>query len=377
MLKALHQAHAEPAAALALQARCEAQVVSWRWATASMGYITPFPRESSGTPPPRWVAEAKVDARKHVQHGLDEAGRIVFERSPSGRSGVWLHAPGRRQYLSFHDGGRINAAWEFREEEGRLQALDLVDEGRGIDRTYHWEGGRLLREVMCNWSTAGRTWWCQAVYSYDDAGQLDRIVLEYLDRNGRATGQRRLQYQRPRPGETLATVTAEVERLLVEAITAQLPRIPRDEPLYCLLLCFTESDFTAAWPPFLVWGRQSYREAVLLRGEDVAYYLWAPDEMRGGQGDADECWFDDEALVEACKRHSQYMELRRSDVSAKRVLKSVAAWLDAPERRALLNTTDDFVVAVADNTGSIDPLPGMRRAIGPERWARLKERGYV
>lgn len=99
--------------------------------------------------------------------------------------------------------------------------------------------------------------------------------------------------------------------------------------------------------------------------------------MRGGQGDADECWFDDEALVEACKRHSQYMELRRSDVSAKRVLKNVAAWLDAPERRALLNTTDDFVVAVADNTGSIDPLPGMRRAIGPERWARLKERGYV
>ncbi len=36
MLKALYQAHAEPAAALALQARCEAQVVSWRWATASI-----------------------------------------------------------------------------------------------------------------------------------------------------------------------------------------------------------------------------------------------------------------------------------------------------------------------------------------------------
>ncbi|PWB28735.1 hypothetical protein DCO49_04875 [Stenotrophomonas sp. SPM] len=148
--KALYQAHAEPAAALPLQARCEAQVVSWRGATASMGYITPYPRESSGTPPPRWVADAKADARKHVQHGLDEAGRIVFERSPSGRIGVWLHAPGRRQYLSFHEAGRINAAWEFREEGGRLQALDLVDEGRGIDRTCHWEGDRLLREVMCN-----------------------------------------------------------------------------------------------------------------------------------------------------------------------------------------------------------------------------------
>jgi len=377
MLKSLYQDHADPITALALQARCEAQVVSWRWATASMGYITPFPRESTGTPAPRWVAEAKADARKHVQHGLDGEGRIVFERGPSGRIGVWLHQQDSRHYLTFHDGGHISDAWEFREQGGRLQALDLVDNGRGIDRTYHWQGDRLLREVMCNWSTTGRTWWCQDVYSYNDAGQLDRIVLEYLDKNGRATGQRRLQYQRPRPGETLATVAADVERLLIEAIAAQLPRIPRDEPLYCLLLCFTESDFTAAWPPFLVWGRQPYREAVLARGEDVAYYLWAPDEMRGVQSDAHECWFDDVALVEACKRHSQYMEMRGSDASAKRVLKNVAAWLDAPERRALLAATDDFVVAVADNTGSIDPLPGLRRAIGPERWGRLKERGYV
>jgi len=56
---------------------------------------------------------------------------------------------------------------------------------------------------------------------------------------------------------------------------------------------------------------------------------------------------------------------------------TTTAWLDAPERRALLNTTDDFVVAVADNTGSIDPLPGLRKAIGPERWTLLKARGCV
>jgi hypothetical protein len=157
----------------------------------------------------------------------------------------------------------------------------------------------------------------------------------------------------------------------------QLPRIPRTEPLYCLLLCFTDEDPTAAWPPFLVWGRQSYRDAVLARGEDVRYYLWAPDEIRHAQGDADEHWFDLPALTEACQRHGQYMALRQSPVSARRVLKQVAAWLDAPERRALLHTTEDFVVAVADNSGNLDPLPGMRRAIGPERWARLKSRGYV
>ena len=175
------------------------------------------------------------------------------------------------------------------------------------------------------------------------------LKLEYLDAKGRRNGKSRLEYQRPRPGETLATVTAEVERLLIEAVSAQLPRIPAGEPLYCLLLCFTAEDTTAAWPPFLVWGRQPYRQAVLDRGDDEArYYLWAPDEIRDVQGETEEHWFTEPALTEACQRHSQYMELRQSTASATRVLKNVAAWLDAPERRALLTTTDDFVVAVAD-----------------------------
>ena len=42
-----------------------------------------------------------------------------------------------------------------------------------------------------------------------------------------------------------------------------------------------------------------------------------------------------------------------------------------------LVTTDDFVVAVADNTGAVNPLPAIRKAIGTERWALLKSRGYV
>ncbi|MBK0054671.1 hypothetical protein [Stenotrophomonas sp. S39] len=377
MLKSLYHAYEDPAVALALQSACEAQVVSWRWATDSMGYDEPYISEIVGARPSRWVPDAKADARRHVRHGLDADGRIVLERGSSGRTWVWLYQGDCRYYIDFSSGGYISGVSEFRESNGRLQSLKRLDDSSSIDSTYDWDGDQLLRTVTCSRRRGERVDWRQHLFSYTDGGQLDCIVLEYMDRYRRPIGQQERIYQRPRPGETLATVTADVERLLIEAIAAQLPRIPRDEPLYCLLLCFTESDFTAAWPPFLVWGRQPYREAVLARGEDVAYYLWAPDEMRGVQGDAHECWFDDVALVEACRRHSQYMEMRGSDASAKRVLKNVAAWLDAPERRALLAATDDFVVAVADNTGSIDPLPGLRRAIGPERWARLKERGYV
>ncbi|WP_295521184.1 hypothetical protein [uncultured Stenotrophomonas sp.] len=377
MLKSLYQTYSDPAAALGLQAECEAQVVSWRWATDSMGCDEPFLSESVGARPSRWVTDAKADARRHVRHGLDGEGRIVLERTPTGRTKVWLYQQDRRYHLDFHADGYINDASEYNESGGRLQTLRILFDRGLLEFAYHWEGDRLLRRVGCSRFKGEPVDWRQHLFSYNEAGQLDGIVREYLDRYRRPVGKQELVYQRPRPGETLATVTADVERLLIEAIAAQLPRIPRDEPLYCLLLCFTESDFTAAWPPFLVWGRQPYRDAVLARGEEVKYYLWAPDELRDQQGDAHECWFDDGALVEACKRHSQYMEMRGSDASAKRVLKNVAAWLDAPERRALLAATDDFVVAVADNTGSIDPLPGLRRAIGPERWGRLKERGYV
>ncbi|MCF7752353.1 hypothetical protein KQ945_16455 [Bacillus subtilis subsp. subtilis] len=377
MLKQLHARYDDPAAANDLLAQCRAQVVRWRWANESMGWETPFAREEQGGPASRWVADDKANPQRHVRHGLDAQDRVVLECWPNGCATAWLHAPGVHHSLSFFADGGINAAWEYREQDGRLLGLDLVDGKRGFNETYYWEGDRLQRKGIENWSQDGRTWWCQKVYHYNDAGQLDTIVLEYLDDEGCPGGPSRLQYQRPRPGETLATVTAEVERLLIEAIAAQLPRIPRGEPLYCLLLCFTDEDPASAWPPFLVWGRQPYRQEVLERGEDVRYYLWAPDEIRQGQGDAEEHWFDVPALTQACQRHSQYMEVRGSTASAQRVLKQVAAWLDAPQRRALLDTTDDFVVAVADNSGNIDPVPGLRRAIDPQHWALLKARGCV
>ncbi|WP_411851581.1 hypothetical protein ACLB90_03130 [Stenotrophomonas sp. LGBM10] len=377
MLEQLHTTYSDATAARALIRQCRARVVRWRWATASMAFDPPFSKEKHGGPTPRWVADDKAKPGAHIRHGLDADGRVVIECEADGNCTAWLHGPEGRHSLSFDEDACLTAAWAWRERGGRLHGLDLIDDTRGFNETYHWEGEQLQRVVVENWSRRAPTWWCQNVFTYNDAGQLDTIVLEYLTAEGRPTGERRLEYQRPRPGETLATVTAEVERLLIDAIAAQLPRIPRDEPLYCLLLCFTEEDTPSAWPPFLVWGRQSYRDEVMARGEEVHYYLWAPDEIREVQGDAHEHWFTEPALTEVCQRHNQYMELRQSSASANRVLRQVAAWLDAPERRAQLVTTDDFVVAVADNTGAVNPLPAMRKAIGAERWALLKSRGYV
>lgn len=377
MLTTLFQTYSGSTAAEALQARCRAQVVRWRWATESMAFEVPFLCEEYGRPAPRWIADAKADPARHVRHGFDAEGRIIVERDRNGGVSVWLHLPDLRQQVSFYNSGSLSSITQFREADGRLQEMQQVTDDSGFTETFEWQGERLLRVLVECWGRGERTGWSQRLYDHDDDGQLQRITLEHLDRRKRRKGDAQLLYLRPRKGETLATVCAEVERRLQEAIAEALPRIARDEPLYCLLLCYTEEDVAAAWPPFLVWGRQSYREQVLARGEEVAYLLWAPDEIRQAQGESSEQWFDAPALVEACARHNQYMALRQSSASAKRLLTRVAAWLDAPAQRAQLCTTDDFVVAVADNTGAVDPLRALRRAITPERWQLLKSRGYV
>ncbi|WP_199911371.1 hypothetical protein [Stenotrophomonas sp. ZAC14D2_NAIMI4_6] len=378
MIQTLYQQYADARAAETLIEQCRAQVVRWRWASGDMAHDAPFMAEKYGVRRSRWLDDAKADPDAHVHHGFDAQERIVLAVADNGaRTTVWLHGTEQRHSLSFYRGGRIASARAWHEHRGRLQRSELTVGHRGHDSIYHWDGEVLLRVVVRNWGDERPSWWCQDVYSYDEAGALDRIELQYLHEDGTPTGSQRLQYQRPRRGETLAAAAADVERRLMQAIATQLPLIPRDEPLYCLLLCFTDGDFSSAWPPFITWGRQSYRQAVLERGEDVAYYLWAPDEMRAGQRDDDECWFDDPALLDACKRHGRLMEMRGSTTSAMRLLTRVAAWLDAPEQRAHLHTTEDFVVAVADNTGAVDPLPAMRKAIGAQRWARLKAAGYV
>lgn len=376
----IHRTYTDRASAARLLADCTAQAVAWRWATESMAEETPFLHEQYGGPKPRWLADGKADPERHMHHGFDAEGRLVLQRRSLGRATAWLHEAGRRTGvdLQVHDGeAYIGTVTQFRHDGGLLASQHISHGDHGVDTRYEWQHGQLQRAVMSNWTRGRKTWRCQDVYRYDDTGQLDTITLEYLDDDGTPGPQTRLSYRRPRKGETLATVAAKVEALLLREITRALSQIPADEPVYCLLICYTQEDLGAAWPPFLVWGRESYRRKVLEAGEEVGYYLWAPDEIREVQGEAHERWFDDPELKEACLLHGQFMDIAQSSASAMRVLKKLAAHFNAPAAHAVLNTTDDFVVAHADNTGEIDPLKAMKTALAPERWALLKARGLV
>jgi hypothetical protein len=170
---------------------------------------------------------------------------------------------------------------------------------------------------------------------------------------------------------------AQVYECLLDRLPAVLQRIPRGEPIYCLLLCYTNEDPPAAWPPFLVWGKQSYRQQIVAAGEDVSYYLWAPDEIREVQGYDDEHWFEDEQLDDLCRQHVALMYEEESQASLLRVLADLVPEVSRLVSASGLPVTDDFVVAYADNTGEIDTLGALRTSLDPGHWALLEQRGYV
>ncbi|MFD0715622.1 hypothetical protein [Paenibacillus sp. GCM10027626] len=363
-----------------LREEARSQAVTWRWATESMAFETPFARELYGGSIPRWLADDRANPKSHVRHGLDAQDRIVIECGPGTRETVWLHEPERRtgvQLYVHNDDVNIGSVTQYCYQDGRLAADHLHMGYRGSDTCMEYEDGRLLRSFSRHWQEGDEPWFSQYVFSYDTQDQLERIVLQYTDAQGQPTGQERLTYLRLPKGETLATVEARVQSLFIQAIPTTLDNIPQDEKLYCLLLCYTHEDLGAAWPPFLVWGRESYRQSVVERGEDVPYYLWAPDEIRDVQGEGHEYWFDDRELREACLLHAQLMNMKQSNASAMRVLKQLAPQIHRMAKQAGLPLTDDFVVAYADNTGEVNPLKAMKSGLDAESWALLKQRGYV
>ena len=369
-------------------AAAHAQVSQWRWATESMSFDSPFSRELYGGGAPRWLADDGAKPGEHVHHGLDAQGRILIECGPgSHREKVLMHEADQRTTLE--PGSVVLDRYaNMGTPEQRLLATHIHMGWRGQDTEHVWQGQHLLRSVSRNWSDTQATWGSQYTYTYGDDGELARIDLQYLDEQGQVRpGRDRLQYLRLPKGETLKTVEARVQDLLLQALPAAIAQVPRNRQLYAMFLCFTHEDLSAAWPPFLVWADAPYRERVLAdEPEEAPYFLWAPDEIRAaasertGQPAPNELWFDDpehQALREACLLHAQLMNMKQSDTSAMRVLTAVVPVLEDLVRQSGLPLTDDFVALAADNTNEVDPLKAMKKRLASERWASLKAKGLV
>lgn len=372
---------ASEAEASSLREKARAEVVSWRWATESMAVDIPFAKELYGGSRSRWLNDNAAKPEQHRHHGIDAAGRIVIECYAGKRETVWLYADNSKTGVewSLHHGDiSLYAVTHYQYWDNLLVAEQTYIPGRHqLSDEFIWQDGLLLRRFRQTVAESRDPWYSQHVFIYDKSRELERIVLQYTDADGVPSGQERLEYLRLPKGETQATIETQLEMHLLDAFSTALAQVPREQPLYCLLLCYTAEDIAAAWPPFLVWGTEAYRQQIVVQGEDISYYLWAPDEIRELQAAQYEHWFKQPELKDICLVHAQLMSIKQSYNPAIRLLQRLVPDITRLVKESGLLLTEDFVVTYVDNTGNVDPSKAIKANISAEQWAALKRQKYV
>ena len=339
--------------------RCFAQVTSWRWSKGDVFSLEPYHFERYDQKPGRWLKQAPEKlTRDHLRHGYDEAGRVlVIEERDQSLELFEYHLASidvfryqlRRSYEPV-------SARRYTLDDGRLVALDFAATG-GISRTrFEWDGG-VLRRVHCANSSGGqgRRDWSEEL-EYDAAGL---IAVHYLP----LSGGRALRWERPRKGETLEGLLAQIEPHIVPYVRATLERAAEPRPVYALAL-MTEEEGSAWLPPGLALGLEP-------------------------QGSADDDpWFLEEEQIDEAPISPELQALcrRANKLAADGGTRGVGAMRKCLDRAAIalrdsadalpVERTEEFVVFVYD-VGGGDPRASIRKLAGPELLRRLKAKGLL
>jgi hypothetical protein len=272
--------------------------------------------------------------------------------------------------------------------DSRLFRQHFLRHDGGSESHYVWEGDRLQKVISLGWrqrfSASSQTWAelnvnsrKESRFEYDDLGRLQRIVDCSLNEDGTVIEglPERVVYERPNKKDTISSLSRDIQQILIEQIPATATQAKSKGPFYCLLVCYSEEDFTAEWPPFLVLGADSERRQTLDAGRNVVE-LWSPDELRN-QSSNIELRFDNEQLVNYCRLHGQLMDEKEDYKSAKKILRQACKALNVLDWNSHLRVTDDFVVAAVDNTGEINPVKDLKASIPSARYRELKQRQLV
>ena len=176
---------------------------------------------------------------------------------------------------------------------------------------------------------------------------------------------------------TVAELASDIERRLLKKIPAAVARAKPEGQYYCLLLCYCAEDFPAGWPPFVLLGNETERQRIISTGESIAYFLWAPDEMRNHEANVELPLHRDTTLNELCTRHAELMDAEGNTSSAMAVLRRISKRLNQRDWSDRLRVTPDFIVAAVDNTGEVDPAEDIEAMIPAPKFQSLRQRGLI
>lgn len=381
--------------------QCRDQVIEWRWATDDMTCKEPFLKEQYGRIA-RWLKDGARPKPENLRHGIDCEGVIRVVEDPWDE-GKLSSDPEFATYLIYNS-HRVDAVtYRYGGFPARFQVVrrsviegnHLVREhflnctGIGSEKLFMWDGSRLERTVSMGWkqryNSQSRTWQnfeatshMTSQYEYDELGRLGRIVQRYLNEDGSLCEDisPQIKYQRPQKSESLRSISKSVEQQLLELIPTSISKSDLRGPIYCVLICYCEEDFPSGWPPFLVIGSETERQKIVNAGESVPYFLWAPDLLREHEGNV-EIPLSDEILNNYCRLHSQLMSLKNDYSAGKKILQNIAKALNKLDWSAIAEVTNDFIVAIVDNTGEVDFAKDIKGVIPSANFRALRQQGLL
>jgi hypothetical protein len=231
-------------------------------------------------------------------------------------------------------------------------------------RTKHWEHG-------WHHSEPDKVVESEHKFDYLPSGELERITWR-----GITYGNSGLMYRRLLPGETLQSLTHDVESKLIEAIPRIIQQANFTEPLYCIQLGYVDGRF---FPPQIKPGLESYRQQYLATdGEEYGKWrVWVT--VASYENDTDPTLpIEDTSILEASEKLQleiwSSLKMAGYRYGAK-TLYRIAQCLNQLDWSAYAPVTPDFIVFAYDE----EDLAKALRLSGatPEQMAGWRKRGLL
>jgi len=344
-----------------LKQACEAQVVSWCWASDDLYEPRPLYFETHGykkgrllKQPPK-AADGKSEygyggadivhvARKHVRFaGYPE--RLWFYET------FYVHRPHEIEaaHFDYHpDKEPIFYAKGNHDEEGRLRSWRSCARGGLTREMYGWDGERVVRidveyaRADSNGTLGALLPYTRYQIDYAGDGAIQQILCHWSRRPEHPNESTQIVYLRRPADLTFEQLLSTMHAVLKKAIIDCIESAGIYGLVYSLVLAWDPGQ-QESLPPMVGIGLDSERTAWLHeRGSEAKWYLWNPAEYRNYLE------IRSAAVEQACRPVNQECRLRGSWKDAAQVLNEIAKDLGSMDWSGTLQTTSDFVAYAID-----------------------------
>ena len=347
-----------------LRKETQDNVVQWFWASSWLLSLEPFYFEQHKFSKGRILKEEPENKKNKLQYGIDPNGEIIIERQYIDLEGLYyetflIRQADKIESYRFHYSPEkpIDNVELFLYDNGVLSTSYTVVKDGWIKYTYQYENKRLATKLMerlyTNQPVPNRIF----VYTYDELGILETI------QEGK-----HLWYKKPDKSLNYAKLSELASNKLFDVLKHTLASYKVEEKLFCIYIHYYHTDM---FPPAIAYGTEAQRTKwIEEEGKEAKWIIWNPIEYEHIL-EQDALKMDTETQ-KLFTLFNQETELKGKESSAIKCMVECGKKLKDILWEFDLNTTDDFVLVVADYEQG--DLKKNFKQIYPERYDEFKKK---